>query len=113
MALAATGSAQGDPKTYQIGSALKRFTLIDLGFVQTKNGNFQLQRSLDPNSPYTTANKLKMTVAKNLDKFQLDVTTDNGLKAINIFKTDATKENVEQYQYWINNLIERGVIEAK
>ncbi|EPC81045.1 hypothetical protein Lpp37_13939, partial [Lacticaseibacillus paracasei subsp. paracasei Lpp37] len=39
MALAATGSAQGDPKTYQIGSALKRFTLIDLGFVQTKNGN--------------------------------------------------------------------------
>ena len=44
MALAATGSAQGDPKTYQIGSALKRFTLIDLGFVQTKNGNFQLQR---------------------------------------------------------------------
>jgi len=54
-----------------------------------------------------------MTVAKNLDKFQLDVTTGNGLKAINIFKTDATKENVEQYQYWINNLIERGVIEAK
>ncbi|GEL38693.1 hypothetical protein FC12_GL002282 [Lacticaseibacillus paracasei subsp. tolerans DSM 20258] len=113
MALAATGSAQDDPKTYQIGSTLKRFTLIDLGFVQTKNGNFQLQRSLDPNSPYTTANKLKMTVAKNLDKFQLDVTTGNGLKAINIFKTDATKENVEQYQYWINNLIERGVIEAK
>ena len=75
MALAPTGSAQGDPMTYRIGSELKRFTLIDLGFVQTKNGNFQLQRSLDPNSPYTTANKLKMTVAKDLDKFQLDVTT--------------------------------------
>ena len=113
MALASTGSAQGDPKTYRIGSNLKRFTLIDLGFVPTKNGNFQLQRSLDPNSPYTAANKLKMTVAKTLDKFQLDVTTGNGLKAINIFKNDSTKENVEQYEYWINNFIERGVLEPK
>ncbi|MDB7756905.1 cysteine desulfurase, partial [Lactobacillus mulieris] len=35
------------------------------------------------------------------------------LKAINIFKNDSTKENVEQYEYWINNFIERGVLEPK
>ncbi|WP_262316784.1 DUF1831 domain-containing protein [Lacticaseibacillus parakribbianus] len=111
MALASTGSAQGDPKTYKIGANIKRYTLMDLGFVQTKNGNFQLERSLDPNSPFTAANKLKVTVAKDLSGFQMGVTTGNGLKALNIFKDAKTADNVEQYQYLIENLIERDVLE--
>ncbi|WP_179395284.1 DUF1831 domain-containing protein [Lacticaseibacillus absianus] len=111
MALAATGSALGDPRTYQISAQLKRYTLIDLGFVQTKNGNFQLERSLDPNSPFTAANKLKVTVKKDLSAFQMGVTTANGLKAVNIFQDAKTADNVEQYQYIIDNLIERNVID--
>lgn len=109
MALAKTGSALGDPKTYTISPNIKRYTLMDLGFTQTKNGNFQLERSLDPNSPFTAANKVKITFKKDLSAFQIGVTTGSGLKAINIFKDDKTKDNVEQYHYIIDNMIEREV----
>lgn len=112
MALASTGAALGDPHTYAISKNVKRYTLMDLGFVPTKNGNFQLERSLDPNSPFTSANKLKITFKKDLSAFQMGVTTANGLKAINIFKSDSTKDNVEQYQYIIDSLVERQVLEV-
>ncbi|MFD1430713.1 MULTISPECIES: DUF1831 domain-containing protein [Lacticaseibacillus] len=113
MALSTTGAALGDQNTYQISPQIKRYTLMDVGFIKTNNGNFQLERSLDPNSPYTAANKLKITVSKDLDKFQISATTGNGMKAVDIFKHDATKDNVEQYEYLMDNLIDRGVFELK
>ncbi|KRK74392.1 hypothetical protein FD02_GL000997 [Lacticaseibacillus nasuensis JCM 17158] len=110
MALATTGKALGDPDTYAISPAIKRYTLMDLGFTKTKNGGFQLARSLDPNSPFTAAPKLKMMVSADLSAFQLSVTTGNGLKAIDIFKTAATSDNVVQYHYILAELIERSVL---
>lgn len=111
MAMATTGAALGDPKMYKISPQIKRYTLMDLGFTRTKNGNFQLERSLDPNSPFTAANKLKITFKADLSGFQMGTTTGNGLKTINIFKSKANADNVEQYQYVIENLIERKVLE--
>jgi hypothetical protein len=40
----------------------------------------------------------------------MGVTTGNGLKAVNIFKTDKTAENVEQFNYIVAELIDRQVI---
>lgn len=113
MALASTGAALGDPKTYTVSPEIKRYTLMDLGFLQTKNGNFQLERSLDPDSPFTAAIKLRITFKKDLTAFQMAVTTGNGLKALNIFKDPKNAGNVEQYNYIIENLIERGVLTVK
>lgn len=110
MAYAATGAAKGDPQTYAISPEIKRYTLMDLGFIKTKNGNFQLERSLDPNSPFTAANKLRMAVNADLSGFSLSTTTSNGLKAVNIFKDASSADNVEQYNYIIAELIERGVL---
>ncbi|WP_390408347.1 DUF1831 domain-containing protein [Lacticaseibacillus jixiensis] len=110
MALASTSKPLGAPKTYAISSGVKRYTLMDLGFVKTKNGNFQLERSLDPNSPFTAANKLRITFKADLSAFQMGVTTGNGLKAVDIFKSDKTADNVEQYNYIITELIDRDVI---
>lgn len=111
MALATTGAALGDPKTYAINPQVKRYTLMDLGFIKTKNGNFQLERSLDPLSPFTAANKLRITFKADLSAFQMSVTTGNGLKAINIFKTDKTADNVEQYNYIVKELFDRQVLQ--
>ncbi len=110
MALATTGAALGDPKTYAIDPQVKRYTLMDLGFTKTNNGNFQLERSLDPNSPFTAANKLRVTFKADLSAFQMSVTTGNGLKAVNIFKSAQTADNVEQYNYILAELIERQVL---
>ncbi len=111
MALTETVKVAGDTQTYKLSPNIKRYTLMDTGFVKTKNGGFQLERALDPNSPYTSANKLRIIVSKDLDKFSMSVTTANGLRAVDIFKTDKTAGNVEQYHYVLDNLIERQVIE--
>lgn len=111
MALTQTVKVLGDTKTYKLSGNIKRYTLMDTGFMRTKNGGFQLERALDPNSPYTSANKLRIIVSKDLDKFSMSVTTANGLRAVDIFKSDATAGNVEQYNYVLANLLERQVLE--
>jgi hypothetical protein len=110
MALTETVKVLGDSKTYKLSPNIKRYTLMDTGFMRTKNGGFQLERALDPNSPYASANKLRIIVGKDLDKFSMSVTTANGLRAVDIFKSDKTAGNVEQYNYVIDNLIDREVI---
>lgn len=111
MALAETAKAQGADKTYKLSANVKRYTLMDTGFMKTKNGNFQLERSLDPDSPFNASIKLRIVVAKDLDKLSIAVTTANGLRSVDIFKTDKTAANVEQYQFVIDNLLERQVLE--
>lgn len=110
MAFSKTAQANGDQQTYQISEGIKRYTLKDLGFIETKAGNFSLDRSLDPNSPYNAGYKFKMMVSKDLAGFRMAITTGNGLKKVNIFKDDATADSVEQYNFIINNLIDRDVI---
>jgi hypothetical protein len=65
MALATTSAPLGSPKTYAVDPAVKRYTLMDLGFTKTKNGNFQLERSLIPTRhlprPINCASPLKLT----------------------------------------------------
>lgn len=51
-----------------------------------------------------------MMVSKNMDGFRMAITTGNGLQKYNIFKTQDTKESVEQYHFLIDNLISREVI---
>ncbi|KRM54757.1 DUF1831 domain-containing protein [Lacticaseibacillus sharpeae] len=110
MALTETVKVLGDSKTYKLSPNVKRYTLMDTGFMRTKNGGFQMERALDPNSPFTSANKLRITVSKDLDKFSMSVTTANGLRAVDIFKSDKTAANVEQYNYVLENLLERQVL---
>lgn len=110
MALTETVKVLGDTKTYKLSPNVKRYTLMDTGFMKTKNGSFQLERALDPSSPYASANKLRVIVSKDLDKFSMSVTTANGLRAVDIFKSDKTAGNVEQYHYVLENLLERQVL---
>ncbi|GAF35767.1 DUF1831 domain-containing protein [Lentilactobacillus farraginis] len=110
MAFSKTVKLAGDTSTYEISPEVKRYTLKDLGFVETKAGNYSLERSLDPNSPYGTGYKFKMMVAKKLDGFRMSITTGNGLQKVNIFKNSETKESIEQFNFLINNLIDRDVL---
>lgn len=111
MALSETAKVLGAKTAYRLSPQIKRYTLMDTGFMKTKNGNFQLERALDPNSPFNAAIKLRVVVGKDLDKLSMAVTTANGLRAVDIFKDDKTAANAEQYQFIIENLVERQVIE--
>ncbi|MFD1124903.1 DUF1831 domain-containing protein [Lentilactobacillus raoultii] len=113
MAFSTAVKLTGDSHTYELSPAIKKYTLKDLGFTITKAGNYSLDRSLDPNSPYGTGYKFKMMVAKGLDGFRMSVTTGNGLQKVNIFKNPETQSSVEQLNFLINNLINREVLKRQ
>lgn len=113
MAFAETASVKGNPTVYALSPQIKKYTLCDVGFSLTRAGNFQLERPLDPSSPYNQAIKLKITVAKDLKTFKMAVTTGNGLQTINIFKQAQQKDKVTQFNFVIENLLKRQVLEIK
>ena len=47
MAYATTAKILGDTTTYQLSPNVKKYSLRDTGFIETKGGKFQLERSLD------------------------------------------------------------------
>ena len=110
MAYAASVKLEGDSKTYQISTGIKKYTLMDLGFTKGKSGAFMCSWSLDPNTPYNAAFRLKMSVNADLDGFKLSTVTGNGLQRANIFKNDAHPEAVEQLRFILKNFIDRDVL---
>ncbi|MFD1671155.1 DUF1831 domain-containing protein [Agrilactobacillus yilanensis] len=114
MALAATAKVLGGADTYALSPNVKRYTLRDTGFMETKNGNFQLEQPLNGVSPYAGGFKLKITVSKELQKLKMSVTDASGLHPMNIFKDlEKTGTIVEQFNYVIQNLLDREVLIVK
>ena len=110
MAYATTAKILGDTTTYQLSPNVKKYSLRDTGFIETKGGKFQLERSLDPASPFKGF-KLKIVVSADLKSFKMVTTTANGLKEVNIFKVKDTATNQEQLEYILADLVARNVIE--
>lgn len=114
MALAATAKVLGSQTTYQLSAEVKKYTLRDVGFSETRNGNFQLDRPLNGESPYAAGFKLKVTVDKDLKKLKMSVTDGSGLHPMNIFKNpEKTQAIIEQYNFMIQNLLDRQVLEVQ
>lgn len=110
MAFAKEVKLPGDEHTYAISPDIKRYSLIDVGFIATKAGNFALERNLSGSSPYEKGFKLKITVSKDLTGFKLATTTANGLQAVNIFKDPSKADNVTQYNFIMDNLVSRDIL---
>lgn len=105
---------KGDTHQYQLSSELKLFTLSDLGFTKTRNGNFELKHSLDPSSPYLKkAIKLKIMINQDLKTFKMAVVDGSELKDVDIFSTDKYKDEKDQFDFLMNNLILRKVFVKK
>lgn len=110
MAFTATVQLAGDTKTYALSDNVKKYTLMDLGFVKGKSGAFSFERSLDPTSPYQAAFKLKVTVNADLTGYKMTTVTGNGMQRADIFKNDAHPEAVEQLRFILASFIEREVL---
>ena len=110
MAFEATVTLTGDTTSYQINPNIKKFALKDVGFQETKVGNFVLKRSLDPNSPYNATVELKVMVNKDLTGFKLATLTGNEMRDVNIFKMAKKDDFLEQFHYIMGTLAEREII---
>ncbi|WP_311407118.1 DUF1831 domain-containing protein [Liquorilactobacillus uvarum] len=102
---------KGDTRTYKLSSDIKKYTLRDVGFVESKNGKFQLERSLDPNSPFNKGLKFKMAITSNLKTFKMLATSANGLSEVNIYKSADADIHIEQLNYILEELEKRQVLE--
>ena len=103
----------GDKRTFVLSDEIKKYTLRDVGFMESKGGKFILERPLDPSSPYNASIKLKVTISSDLQTFKMGVTSANGLKEINIFKGTDIEKHIEQLNFVIDNLKERSILSEK
>ena len=104
MAYGQKSKLQGDTRTFELSPEIKRYSLRDVGFAESKGGKFTLERSLDPNSPY------KMTVTSALDGFKMVTTTSNGIKEVNVFKGNDAETHIEQLNYILKDLMDHNII---
>lgn len=101
----------GDNQRYRLSSSIKKYSLLDVGFNISRTGKFELERSLDPNSPYNQGFKFKMTVDPNLKKFKMATVTANGMREVDVHKGKDVETHLEQLNYILDNLLERQIIE--
>lgn len=100
----------GDSTTYSISPEIKKYALLDLGFEETKRGNFEYKGSLDTDNPFNPVARLRILVAADLSGFKMETVTGNGMRKINIFKHARAAEFVEQYHYILDEMVSRQVL---
>ncbi len=111
MAFQKQATVLGCPEKYQINPSAKKFTLRDNGFTETTSGNFQLIRPLDATPQSRQGFKLKITVDRDISTLKMSITTENGMKAINIFSDNKFEMNREKFYFLMDSLIDRGCFE--
>lgn len=95
--------------TYKLHPNVKKFTLKDNTFAETKVGNFELSRLLEeiPNSGQGFL--LKIIFNKDLSGFKINITDKSGLRLVNIFKSESQKIIQEKFYFLMNSLVERDI----
>lgn len=95
--------------TYKLHPNVKKFTLKDNTFAETKVGNFELSRLLEeiPNSGQGCL--LKIIFNKDLSGFKINITDKSGLRLVNIFKSESQKIIQEKFYFLMDSLVERDI----
>lgn len=103
----------GDKVTYSISPDIKKYALLDLGFEETKRGNFEYKGSLDTDNPFKPVARLRILVDADLDGFKMETVSGNGMRKVNIFNHQRSAEFVEQYHYILKAMLDRDVLVEK
>jgi hypothetical protein len=109
MAYAKQAQLPGDKRIFSLDSAVKKYTLRDVGFVQSKGGKFILERPLDSSVAFAASVKLKITVSADLQTFKMTTTNGNGLREVNLFQK-SDPQILEQLEFSLKELQERKVL---
>ncbi|AHZ47659.1 MAG: DUF1831 domain-containing protein [Streptococcus sp.] len=109
MAFEKTIKLQNCRYDYTLSPTVKKFTLKDNTFFETKVGNFELNRLLEkvPNSG--EGFKLKIIINKDLTGAKLNITDKSGLRLVNIFKSEDHHIHQEKFYFLMDSLVERGI----
>lgn len=103
----------GDTDIYEINPEVKRYSLLDAGFVEGKNGHFKLQRPISGSSPYDARYLLKITISEEYTHLRMAITDKSGLHNSNIYKGKDTKSEIDDYKFMMNFLEEKDILIKK
>lgn len=103
-------SLLGSNQSFSVNEEAKRYTLRDNGFTETKNGSFQYERVLSTHAMDKKAPKLKITISKDIDELKISAVTPNGLKKIDLYKSQELKKEREFAENILLGLIEGKVL---
>ena len=94
---------------YTLSPTVKKFTLKDNTFFETKVGNYELTRLLEkvPNSG--EGFQLKIVINKELNGAKINITDKSGLRLVNIFKSEKHDIIQQKFYFLMDSLVERGV----
>lgn len=106
-----TQTLPGDNKKYAVAESAVRYTLRDNAFIETRNGNFQFERTLSKQPMDKKSPKLKITISKDLSELTISTVVANGMKKIDLFKNDERQESREFAIYVLDDLVANGVLE--
>lgn len=113
MAFTQVAQLTGDTDTYEISPQIKKYALMDTGFIQQTNGSFQLLRQLETAKSFEDSFKLKVVVNADLTGFKIKVVNAKGTAVINIFNHQNAAALKEQFGYFVDELITRDILIRK
>lgn len=111
MAFQKTVRVAGDTDAYTISPQIKKYALLDLGFEETRPGNYRYRGSLDRQNPFQPAARLQIIVNQDLDGFKMDTVNASGTMKVNIFKGPRTAEFTTQYHFILDEMVQRGIFD--
>ena len=108
MAFVTEKQLENSKYSYALAPTVKKFTLKDTTFMQTKVGNFEFKRMLEeiPNSGEGFL--LKIIVNPDLTGFKMSITDKSGLRNVNIFK-NASEIIQNKFYFQMDTFVDRGV----
>lgn len=102
---------EGSGVDYRIHPNVKRYTLRDNAFTETKNGNFQYERVLTNQGDRETAPRLRATITKNFKRLRILSVAANGIRKINLYENEDMKEARELAEFYLEDFVEEEVLE--
>lgn len=104
-------SLEGSEVKYRIHPDSKRYTLRDNAFTETKNGNFQYERSLSNLGSATNAPKLRITIDKNFKRLRILSVASNGIKKVNLYSNEGMKDERDLAEFYLEDFVKENVLE--
>ncbi|MCZ0716694.1 cysteine desulfurase [Aerococcus kribbianus] len=110
MALKDQAQVPGSNISYQLHPDCKKYTLRDYGFQESKQGNFDYSRPIKVHFKDKQSVLLKVQVDKNVEKLAINVTNENGLQSLNIYKSDKLQQFVAPLEAVLEDMVAEKVL---
>ncbi|WP_129044835.1 hypothetical protein [Companilactobacillus metriopterae] len=103
----------GDKDVYEISPEIKKYALLDVGFRETKQKNFRLERPISGDSPYNAKYTLKVNIDKDFTTLKMNITDKSGLHNLDIFKVEGSEPEIQDFHYQTEFMIEKNILIKK